>query len=152
MKREVCWKVSLELGRSSTKDKLSECGQVTANQNLMVLEGRQEPQASSLFLTPTLRPQGPCRVGSGELGLVLSEEGTPLASRVAQGVSGPTSSCVWNPRVFLDDARECQCPFVLCHHPQGCLPDARGESVLVSRGSEGLRSPLELRRVSLGAH
>ena len=38
----------------------------------------------------------------------------PLASRVAQGVSGPSSSCVWNPRVFLDDARECQCPFVLC--------------------------------------
>ena len=39
----------------------------------------------------------------------------------AQGVSGPSSSCVWNPRVFLDDARECQCPFVLCLHPQGCL-------------------------------
>ena len=28
------------------------------------LEGRQAPQASSLFLTPTLRLQGPCRVGS----------------------------------------------------------------------------------------
>ena len=25
-------------------------------------------------------------------------KGTPLASRVAQGVSGPSSSCVWNPR------------------------------------------------------
>ena len=47
-----------------------------------------------------LRPQGPCRVGTGESGLVLSEEGNPLASRVAQGVSGPSSSCVWNPRVF----------------------------------------------------
>ena len=35
---------------------------------------------------------------------------------------------------------------------RGCFPDAPGESVLVSRGSEGLRSPLELRRVSLGAH
>ena len=33
-------------------------------------------------------------------------KGTPLASRVAQGVSGPSSSCVWNPRVFADDARE----------------------------------------------
>ena len=32
-------------------------------------------------------------------------DGTPLASRVAQGVSGPSSSCVWNPRVFADDAR-----------------------------------------------
>ena len=27
-------------------------------------------------------------------------KGTPLASRVAQGVSGPSESCVWNPRVF----------------------------------------------------
>ena len=26
-------------------------------------------------------------------------KGTPLASRVARGVSGPSSSCVWNPRV-----------------------------------------------------
>ena len=48
-------------------------------------------------------------------------KGTPLASLVAQGVSGPSSSCVWNPRVFPDDARGCQCPFVLCLHPQGCL-------------------------------
>ena len=29
-------------------------------------------------------------------------KGTPLASRVAQGVSGPSSSCVWNPRGFAD--------------------------------------------------
>ena len=43
-------------------------------------------------------------------------KGTPLASRVAQGVSGPSSSCVWNPRVFADDARGWQCPFVLCLH------------------------------------
>ena len=42
-------------------------------------------------------------------------------ARVAQGVSGPSSSCVWNPRVFADDARGWQCPFVLCLHPQGCL-------------------------------
>ena len=41
-------------------------------------------------------------------------KGTPLASRVAQGFSGPWSSCVWNPQVFPDDARGCQCPFVLC--------------------------------------
>ena len=33
--------------------------------------------------------------------------------------------------MFLDDARECQCPFVLCLHPQGCLRRgvrARGSS------------------------
>ena len=38
-----------------------------------------------------------------------------------RGVSGPSSSCVWNPRVFADDARGWQCPFVLCLQPQGCL-------------------------------
>ena len=35
---------------------------------------------------------------------------------------------------------------------RGCFPDASGESVLVSRGSKGLRSPLQLQWVSLGAH
>ena len=39
---------------------------------------------------------------------VAFEEGS------GQGVSGPSSSCVWNPRVFADDARGWQCPFVLC--------------------------------------
>ena len=36
-----------------------------------------------------------------------------------QGVSGPSSSCVWNPRVFADDARGWQCPFVLCAEGSG---------------------------------
>ena len=48
-------------------------------------------------------------------------KGNPLASRDVQGVYGHWSSCVWNLRVFLDDARGCQCPFVLCLHPQGGL-------------------------------
>ena len=34
---------------------------------------------------------------------------------------------------------------------RGCIPGSRGESGLVSRGSQGLRSPLESRRGSLGA-
>ena len=33
-------------------------------------------------------------------------KGTPLASRGAQGVSGPLLSCVWTLRVFPDDARQ----------------------------------------------
>ena len=33
----------------------------------------------------------------------------------------PLLSCVWNLWVFPDDARGCQCPFMLCLHPQGCL-------------------------------
>ena len=47
--------------------------------------------------------------------------GILLASRVVPGVSGPLSSCVYTLRVFLDDERGCQCPFVLCLHPQVCL-------------------------------
>ena len=49
---------------------------------------------------------------------------------------------MWNPRVFADDARGWQCPFVLCLHPQGCL--RRG--VLLKSGP-GNRV-LELRRDS----
>ena len=47
-----------------------------------------------------------------------------IAPGRAQGVSGPSSSCVWNPRVFADDARGWQCPFVLCLHPQGATVGA----------------------------
>ena len=44
--------------------------------------------------------------------------GTPLACRVVHGVTDHLLNCVCNLRVFLDDARGCQCPFVLCFHPQ----------------------------------
>ena len=47
-------------------------------------------------------------------------KGTPLASRGAQGVSGPLLSCVWNLRVF-PEMHDGDCPFVLCLHPLGCL-------------------------------
>ena len=64
-------------------------------------------------------------------------KGTPLASRVAQGVSGPSSSCVWNPRVFADDARGWQCDEDL-REP---LVRRQGSqvSMRVARGSEALR-------------
>ena len=39
----------------------------------------------------TLRPQGPCRVGSGELGLVLSEEGNSDCLSSCSGGSGSVS-------------------------------------------------------------
>ena len=57
-------------------------------------------------------PQPPLGLGHH----LYLRKGTPLASRVAQGVSGPSSSWVWNPRVFADDAQGWQCPFVLCLH------------------------------------
>ena len=66
-----------------------------------------------------------------------------LASRVAQGVSGPSSSCVWNPRVFADDARGCQCSFLLSgsvspSHPESGMPHGSG-----SPGESQLKSPTQ---------
>ena len=45
----------------------------------------------------------------------------PLAFRVVHEVTVHIWSCEWYLRVFPDDAWGCQCPFVLCLHPQGCL-------------------------------
>ena len=84
------------------------------------LELRQEPHISTPFLTPIamslqswerrVRPR------------LVWRNGTPLASRVVHGVTGHLWSCVWILWVLPDDARGCQCPFVLCLHSQDCLP------------------------------
>ena len=63
----------------------------------------------------------PAELGQESQASSRLRKGAPLASRVVQGGSGLSSSCVWNLRVFPDDARGCQCPFVLCLSPQGCL-------------------------------
>ena len=76
----------------------------------------------------------PAELGQESQASSCLRKGTPLASRVAQGVSGPSSSCVWNPRVFADDARGWQCPFLLCLHPQGCLRRGAGPRVLLKSG------------------
>ena len=83
------------------------------------LELRQEPQGSSPFLTliagslqswdRRVRPR------------LVWRNGTLLSSRVVHGVTGHLLSCMWNMRVFPDDAKGCQCRFVLCLHPQVCL-------------------------------
>ena len=74
-------------------------------------ELRQETQGSSPFLTPIAGslPSWDRRVRPR---LVLSN-GTALASPVVHGVTGHLSSCICNLHVFPDDARGCQCPFVL---------------------------------------
>ena len=82
---------------------------------------------------------------------------TPLSSRVATRVS-------WSPLSGLKGARVTAGPkrphLSVCPGPnfplqgrqgsRGCIPGSRGEPGLVSRGSQGLRSPLESRRGSLG--
>ena len=60
--------------------------------------------------------------------------GTPLDSRVVHGVTGHLSICMWNLRVFLDDALGCHCPFVLCLVPQDCLRVGFCHRVLIKSG------------------
>ena len=50
----------------------------------------------------------PAELGQESLATSFLRNGTPLASRVFHGVSGPLSNSVWNLQVFPDDARGCQ--------------------------------------------
>ena len=77
---------------------------------------RGEAGTSGFLCVSDSDRRGPAELGQESQASSCLRKGTPLASRVAQGVSGPSSSCVWNPRVFADDARGWQCPFVLCLH------------------------------------
>ena len=43
-----------------------------------------------------------------------------MSQLFASGGQSIGVSCVWKPRVFPDDARECQCPSVLFLHSQVC--------------------------------
>ena len=66
------------------------------------LELRRESQGSSPFLTSiagSLQSWNK-RVSPHH----VLRNGTPLSSRVVHGVTGHLSSCIWNLRVFLDDA------------------------------------------------
>ena len=49
----------------------------------------------------------PAELGQESQATSYLRNGTPLASRVVQEVSGPLSNCVWNLQVFPDDARGC---------------------------------------------
>ena len=50
----------------------------------------------------------PAELGQESQATSFLRNGTPLASRVVHGVSGPLSNCVWNLQVFPDDAWGCQ--------------------------------------------
>ena len=76
----------------------------------------------------------PAELGQESQASSCLRKGTPLASRVVQGDTGTSSSCVWNPRVFPDDARGCQCRLGLCLHPQGCLRRGVRHRVLLKSG------------------
>ena len=101
------------------------------------------PQIESMDLD-TLTPEKnhAFEVCEGKYWLAYNEKG-----------AGPLSSCGWNPRVFADDARGWQCPFVLCLHPQGCLRRGVRATPLgcVARITSSAEPWLTFRRASPGA-
>ena len=82
------------------------------------LEGRQEPQGSSPFLIPIAAP---CIVGEVSQASSCVQEWTSACLSSCSLGDRHLLSCKSNLRSFPDDARGCQCPFVLCLDPQGCL-------------------------------
>ena len=71
--------------------------------------GAQKPKEQSIpgkrSLVPTIQGTVSLEVSRGGWEGAEHEE-KQEADRVAQGVSGPSSSGVWNPRVFADDVLE----------------------------------------------
>ena len=59
--------------------------------------------------------------------LVL-RNGTPLASQVVHGVTGHLLSCIWNPRLFLDDATGVSVPLLVVTSSSG-LHSKRGPGI-----------------------
>ena len=59
-------------------------------------------------------------------------KGTPLASRVAQGVSGPSSSCMWNLQNFPKDARVFRVPPCCAFILRDAFQDVYGHRVLIN--------------------
>ena len=67
-------------------------------------------------------------------------KGSPLASRVAQGVSGPLSSCVWNLRVFQTMHRGVSAPSCCALIHRFSFKDVSGHRDLfkIGPGNRGL--------------
>ena len=86
------------------------------------LEWREEPQGSSPFLTRVAEylPNMDKRVTPR----LLWRNGSPLAFRVVHGVTGHLLSCVWNLRVFPDDAQGVSVPLRVVPSSKG-LPSKR---------------------------
>ena len=95
---------------------------------------RGEARTSGFLSVSDSDRRVPAELGQQSQASSCLRKGTPLASRVVQGDTGTSSSCVWNPRVFPDDARGCQCRLGLCLHPQGCLRRGVRHRVLLKSG------------------
>ena len=69
---------------------------------------RVEAETSGFLSNSDSDRSVPAELGQKSQAMSFLRNGTPLASRVVHGVSGPLSNCVWNLQVFPDDAWGCQ--------------------------------------------
>ena len=102
---------------------------------------RREWQPTPVFLLGEFHGQR--RLDKRVTPSFLLRNGPSFAFRVVYRVTGHLSKCLWDLRVFLDDARGCQCPFVLCLHPQvflqrGVLASGSFQEWTVKLGSFGM--------------
>ena len=78
----------------------------------------------------------------------MLRHGTPLASRVVHGVSGYFSSCIWNLRLFLEDATGVSVPIGVAtqysgFHSNQALSRVDGEMGVFGIVTEPTRFPVE---------
>ena len=89
--------------------------------------------------------------GELRMTLMLAQE-RPISMQVARESWGLLSSHCRANRPHLGLCPETNVPLLERQGSRGCIQDSPGESSLISSGCTELHSPLELRRVSLGAH
>ena len=76
----------------------------------------------------------PAELGQESQASSCLRKGTPLASRIAQGVSRTSSSCVWKPRVFPDDSGGVSAPSSGTFTHRVAFEEGSGPRVLLKSG------------------
>ena len=76
----------------------------------------------------------PAELGQESRAPSCLRKGNPLASRVAQGVSCPLSSCVWHLLVFPDNARGVSAPSCCAFTHRAAFEEVSGHQVLLQSG------------------
>ena len=76
----------------------------------------------------------PAELGQESRAPSCLRKGNPLASRVAQGVSCPLSSCVWHLLVFPDNARGVSAPSCCAFTHRAAFEEVSGHQVLKQSG------------------
>ena len=78
----------------------------------------------------------PAELGQESQAMSFLRNGTPLASQVVHGVSGPLSNCVWNLQVFPDDAWGVSDPSFCVFIHRVAFEEVSGHRVLIKSGPD----------------